>query len=280
MSIKNGVLYIVATPIGNKSDLSSRAIHILQSVTLIAAEDTRHSIPLLKEHGITTQLMALHEHNERKMLNRLTERLAAGESIALISDAGTPLISDPGFPLVRACREQGIEVSPIPGPCAAITALSAAGLPSDRFLFEGFPARTHAARIAQFERVKDIAATLIYYESSHRVEACLQDMVEVFGDQRDAVLARELTKLYETIISAPLGELVRALAADSNQRRGEFVLLIGAKTVDPDAISADAERVLSLLVAELPTKQAAALAAKITGIKKNRLYQRALELNE
>jgi len=246
---------------------------------LIAAEDTRHSMPLLKEHGITTPLMALHDHNERKALDKVIDKLSTGCSVALISDAGTPLISDPGFPLVRACRQQGFEVSPIPGPCAAITALSVAGLPSDRFLFEGFPARTSAARIAQFEAIKDIAATVIYYESSHRIEACLQDMVLAFGAQREAVLARELTKMYETVLVAPLGELLSVVGADANQRKGEFVLLVAADKRDEDAIGAEAERVLRLLLEELPTKQAAALAAKITGTKKNRLYQRALELN-
>jgi len=278
VSIKNGVLYVVATPIGNKGDLSGRAIAVLQAVSLIAAEDTRHSIPLLKEHGVGAPVMALHDHNERKVIDRVISHLTKGESVALISDAGTPLISDPGFPLVRACRQQGVEVSPIPGPCAAITALSVAGLPSDRFLFEGFPARTSAARITQFESVKALPATVIYYESSHRVEACLQDMVTVFGADRDAVLARELTKLHETILATTLGELVEQVAADANQRKGEFVLVIGAQPQKENDIGAEAERVLRLLLEEMSTKQAAALTAKITGAKKNRLYQLALEI--
>ncbi len=222
--------------------------------------------------------MALHDHNERKVIDRVIAALNEGRSVALISDAGTPLISDPGFPLVRACRQQGIEVSPIPGPCAAIAALSVAGLPSDRFIFEGFPARTSTARVAQFEAVKEQPATLIYYESSHRIEACLNDMVVAFGAQREVVMARELTKMHETVLAAPLAELVTIVAEDGNQRKGEFVLLVAAHQRDEKAVSVEAERVLRLLLDEVSTKQAAALAAKITGAKKNQLYQLALTL--
>jgi len=278
VSIKNGVLYIVATPIGNKGDFSHRAIEVLQGVSLIAAEDTRHSLPLLKEHGVAAPLMALHDHNERKVIDKVLGALVSGKSVALISDAGTPLISDPGFPLVRACREQSIVVSPVPGACAAIAALSVAGLPSDRFLFEGFPARSSAARIAQFEAVSTLPTTLIYYESSHRIEACLKDMAVAFGAQRHAVLARELTKLHETVLAAPLAELTTIVAEDPNQRKGEFVLLVAAKQRDDSVVSAEAERVLRLLLLEMSTKQAAALTAKITGAKKNQLYQFALKM--
>ncbi len=279
MSNERGILYVVATPIGNRGDLSPRAREVLEAVGLIAAEDTRHSGPLLRDLGIRTPLRALHEHNERQMTEGLLRRLEAGESIALISDAGTPLISDPGFPLVRECHRRGVRVSPVPGPSAAICALSAAGLPSDRFLFEGFPPRGGSARRERFSRLQREGATLIFYESSHRIESSLEDMAHCFGADRPAVLARELTKRHETIRLAPLGELLGLVRADPNQRRGEFVVLVaGAPPAAPGAISPEAERVLGILLQELPVKQAAAIAARITGEKKNPLYQRALEI--
>jgi 16S rRNA (cytidine1402-2'-O)-methyltransferase len=251
-------------------------VDVLSSVDLIAVEDTRHSRPLLKHLGVATPLIALHEHNERALLDRLLGRLEAGDSLALISDAGTPLISDPGFPLVRACREKNIRVLSVPGPSAAIAALSVAGLPTDRFLFEGFPARGGSARREQFSRVKDETVTLIYYESSHRIQSTLMDMVAVFGPERPGVIARELTKLYETILSAPLAQLHQTIMDDANQRKGEFVVLVAGASRDAQALDPDSERILKLLLEELPTKQAAALAARITGEKKNRLYQQAL----
>jgi 16S rRNA (cytidine1402-2'-O)-methyltransferase len=277
VSIDKGVLYVVATPIGNRDDISIRAIEVLRSVDLIAAEDTRHSRPLLQHLGIGTPLQAVHEHNERQLVDRLLARLRAGEALALISDAGTPLISDPGFPLVRACHRQGIRVSPIPGPSAAVTALSAAGLPTDRFRFEGFPARTATARREQFERLKDDTMTIVFYESSHRIAASLADMARVLGPERPAVLARELTKLHETIIHATLGELCDRVGREPDQRKGEFVVLVGGGQQDPAQLSPDTERILRVLIAQLPVKQAASLAARITGEKKNRLYQLALE---
>lgn len=275
-----GCLYVVAMPIGNRDDITERAKQVLSAVELIAVEDTRHSRPLLQTLGISTPLLALHEHNERKLVARLVEQLSAGGTIALISDAGTPLISDPGFPLVRACQQAGVRVIPVPGASALICALSAAGLPTDRFLFEGFPARTASARRDQFARLKDAAMTLVFYESSHRIVHSLADMAAVFGAERPAVLARELTKLHETIVSRPLGELVELVNGDPNQQKGEFVVLVTGAVQETQTMDPEAQRVLEILAEELPTKQAAALAAKITGIKKNLLYQQALELQQ
>jgi len=270
---------VVATPIGNLEDLSTRAIHTLQAVDLIAAEDTRHSRPLLRHFGIKTALIALHEHNERELMPRLLGQLQDGRSIALISDAGTPLISDPGFPLVRECHRQGVRVSPVPGPSAAICALSAAGLPSDRFLFEGFLPRTHAARCERLQRLKQEPCTLVFYESNHRVAESLQDMRSVLGAERPALMARELTKLHETLISAPLAELLQQVEADPMQRKGEIVLLVAGAKPEADAgQAAETLRILEILLEALPVKQAATLTARITGQKKNRLYQEALAL--
>jgi 16S rRNA (cytidine1402-2'-O)-methyltransferase len=270
---KRGRLWIVATPIGNLDDLSPRARDVLRAVALIAAEDTRHSAPLLAHAGSRSRTLALHEHNERDQAARIVERLLAGDDVALVSDAGTPLISDPGFRLVRAAREAGCEVSPVPGPCAAIAALSAAGLPSDRFTFEGFlPAKTSARR----ERLQTLAAesrTLIFYESSHRIVDSLADMVAVFGATREAVLARELTKLFETIIAAPLGIVHARVVADANQQRGEFVIIVsGAQGDEADAQLAEGRRVFALLREELPPARAAKLAAAISGAPRKLLY--------
>jgi 16S rRNA (cytidine1402-2'-O)-methyltransferase len=270
---KRGRLWIVATPIGNLDDLSPRARDVLRAVALIAAEDTRHSAPLLAHAGSRSRTLALHEHNERDHAARIVERLLAGDDVALVSDAGTPLISDPGFRLVRAAREAGCEVSPVPGPCAAIAALSAAGLPSDRFAFEGFlPAKTSARR----ERLQTLAAesrTLIFYESSHRIVDSLADMVAVFGATREAVLARELTKLFETIIAAPLGIVHARVVADANQQRGEFVIIVsGAQGDEADAQLAEGRRVFALLREELPPARAAKLAAAISGAPRKLLY--------
>lgn len=274
-----GTLYVVATPIGNLDDISARALRILREVALIAAEDTRHSIRLLQHFGIATPLAACHEHNEREQGGRFLTRLLAGEDVALISDAGTPLISDPGFHLVRAARAAGVRVVPVPGACALIAALSAAGLPSDRFSFEGFlPAKT-VGRQARLQQVAEDSRTLIFYEAPHRILECLADMREVFGAERQAVLGRELTKTFETLKGLPLGELHDWVAADSNQQRGECVLLVaGWQAPEGDeAVSGEALRVLDLLLGEMPLKRAAALAAEITGVRKNLLYQAALE---
>jgi 16S rRNA (cytidine1402-2'-O)-methyltransferase len=274
-----GKLYVVATPIGNLDDISPRALRTLREVALIAAEDTRHSFRLLQHFGITTALAACHDHNEREQGGRFVARLLAGDDVALISDAGTPLISDPGYHLVRQVRAAGIEVVPVPGPSALIAALSAAGLPSDRFIFEGFLPAKAAARRGRLELLKEEPRTLIFYEAPHRVLESVQDMASLFGKDRHAVLARELTKTFETLKGAPLGELAEWIAADSNQQRGECVLLVTGWQAPEgeDAISGEALRVLDLLLGELPVKRAAALAAEITGVRKNLLYQAALE---
>ncbi|SEI59502.1 16S rRNA (cytidine1402-2'-O)-methyltransferase [Azotobacter beijerinckii] len=273
-----GTLYVVATPIGNLDDITARALRVLRDVALIAAEDTRHSARLLQHFGIATPLAACHEHNERDHGGRFLARLQAGEDVALISDAGTPLISDPGFHLVRQARAAGIRVVPVPGPCALIAALSAAGLPSDRFVFEGFLPAKAAGRLARLEQLKEEPRTLIFYEAPHRLLECLGDLERTMGVDRLAVLARELTKTFETFRSLPLGELRAWVAEDSNQQRGECVLLVAGWQPPPEeAVSAAALRVLDLLLKEVPLKRAAALAAEITGVRKNLLYQAALE---
>jgi 16S rRNA (cytidine1402-2'-O)-methyltransferase len=278
-SAQPGTLYVVATPIGNLDDISARALRILREVALIAAEDTRHSARLLQHFGIQTPLAACHEHNERDQGGRFLARLQAGEDVALISDAGTPLISDPGYHLVRQARAAGFAVVPVPGACALIAALSAAGLPSDRFIFEGFLPAKAAGRRARLEQVREEPRTLIFYEAPHRILECLQDMREVFGADRPALLARELTKTFETLQGLPLAELCEWVAADSNQQRGECVVLVAGWQAPEgeEAVSAEALRVLDLLLAEMPLKRAAALAAEITGVRKNLLYQVALE---
>ena len=276
---KAGKLYVVATPIGNLEDMTPRAIRILSEVDLIAAEDTRHSGKLLKHFGIEAKTEALHEHNERSQVPRLIEILQAGKSIAFITDAGTPLVSDPGFHLVRSARQAGLSVIPVPGACAAIAALSAAGLPSDRFVFEGFPPAKSAARRAVFEKLREETRTLIFYESPHRILESLSEMTEIFGSGREAVLARELTKQFETVHGGTLAELSEWVKRDPHQQLGEFVILIhGVPRAEREAVDEAAEGVLRILLEELPVSQAAALAAKITGLKKNRLYEYALNL--
>lgn len=275
-----GRLYIVATPIGNREDISARAVGILRRADRIVAEDTRHSGRLLAHLGINRPMLSLHEHNELEAARRVIGCLLAGESLALISDAGTPLISDPGFSLVRDCREQGIEVVPIPGPSALLAALSVSGLPTDRFRFEGFLPRRQQARLAHLESLRSETVTLIFYESSHRVLDTLRDLVTVFGVARPMALARELTKLHETVISAPLADVFRRVEADENQRKGEFVLMLAGAEAGAASSAMDADGLLEILLDELPLKQAAALAARISGKKKNLLYQRALELSE
>lgn len=274
-----GSLYVVATPIGNLDDMSVRALKVLREVALIAAEDTRHSLRLMQHFGIATPLAACHEHNERDEGSRFIARLLAGDDVALISDAGTPLISDPGYHLVRQARAAGIQVVPVPGACALIAALSAAGLPSDRFIFEGFlPAKT-VGRKARLQLLKEEPRTVIFYEAPHRILECLQDLEEIFGADRPAVLGRELTKTFETLKGLPLGELRAFVESDSNQQRGECVVLVAgwSEPEGEDVIGAEARRVLDLLLQEMPLKRAAALAAEITGVRKNLLYQVALE---
>jgi len=277
----SGVLYVVATPIGNLLDITRRALEILQSVSLVAAEDTRHSRKLLAHYGIGTPMLALHEHNERTVTAGLLHRLEAGADIALVSDAGTPLISDPGFHLVRSVRQAGLRVVPVPGPSALTAALSVAGLPTDRFIFEGFLPAKQTARRQRLQELQDATATLVFYESSHRILSSLGDMLALFGADREATLARELTKTFETIRQANLAELHAWVTADSDQQKGEFVILVhGAAKPAVAESDAAAERVLRLLMAELPLRQAVALTAQISGIGKNVVYDYALRLKD
>ena len=276
-----GVLYVVATPIGNLLDISARALDVLRAVDLIAAEDTRHSKKLLSHYGIGTPLLAVHEHNERDITEKLLQRLIGGEDIALVSDAGTPLISDPGFYLVRAARQAHLRVIPVPGPSALIAALSVAGLPSDRFLFEGFLPSKQTARRLRLQALATATATLVMYESSHRICASLRDMVDCLGNEREATVARELTKTYETVMHGTLGELVSRVESDSNQQKGEFVVLVqGAPVRGRSEVDVEAVRMLEVLLAELPLKQAAGLVAKMTGLSKNVLYEEGLKLKQ
>ena len=279
MSNSSGILYIVATPIGNLQDLSPHAITVLKEVNLIWAEDTRHTRKLLTHFAIDTPTKALHEHNESDISAQVCDILESGQSCALVSDAGTPLISDPGFVLVREAHRRGIRVSPIPGPSAVIAALSASGLPSDRFVFEGFlPHKSHA-RQEKLKKLQRETGTLVFYESPRRLKECVDDMCSVFGAERRVVLARELTKIYETIHQSSVGEMQQFLAADDNQSRGEAVLLVeGCKDAPSDEMNVMLEDLLQVLGEELPVKQAAGIAAKLSGRKKNELYQELLRL--
>lgn len=272
-----GVLYVVATPIGNLADISSRAIETLGSVDIVAAEDTRHSAGLLSHLGLKKPLVSLHSFNEGERTAEIIALLEKGESVALVSDAGTPLISDPGFPLVRAAREAGYRVTPIPGPSALVAALSVSGLPCDRFVFEGFLPAKQGQRRARLADVVSEPRTLVYYESPHRVEACVADMAEIFGAQREVVLLRELTKTFEQIHAGTLADLVQWLAEDPNHRRGEFVVVVAgaesAETHEEDQLA-----MLRVLLGYLSVKDAAAVAARLTGSSKRQLYQLALTL--
>jgi 16S rRNA (cytidine1402-2'-O)-methyltransferase len=279
-AVSNATLYVVATPIGNLEDMTPRAVRVLSSVDLIAAEDTRHSGKLLRHFGIPTEMVALHEHNERVQVPKLLERLRNGKSIALISDAGTPLVSDPGYLLVRAAHEAGLPVVAIPGASALIAALSVSGLPSDRFTFEGFLPARGVARQAALERVRGEARTLIFYEAPHRILESIEDMAQVFGQEREATIARELTKQFETVRRGTFAELFAWMTRHEEQQRGEFVVLVhgAARTEEATEETAEAERILQILLAELPVSQAAELAARISGAPKNQLYRRALAL--
>jgi 16S rRNA (cytidine1402-2'-O)-methyltransferase len=279
VSQRPGVLYVVATPIGNLEDISARALKVLTHVQVVAAEDTRHSGTLLAHFGIRAALISLHDHNEAERAPLLVARLQAGESVALISDAGTPLISDPGFDLVRAARAAGITVTPIPGASALVAALCVSGLPTDRFVFEGFLPAKAAARRERLAALTGESRTLVFYESVHRLKESLEDMAMVFGPARSAVLARELTKLHEGVQEASLQGLVEWAASDPAAGKGEVVVMVaGTEAQESLVLDAEAERVLKALLKELPVKQAASLAAEITGLKKNLLYDRALEL--
>jgi len=273
-------LFVVATPIGHLDDMSYRAIDVLKSVSLIAAEDTRTSAQLMKHFNISTPLTACHEHNESNKIDILIQKLLNGEDMALISDAGTPLISDPGFKLVRAAQANGIRVIPVPGACAAIAALSAVGLPSDRFSFQGFLASKQSQRLQQLEKLKDETQTLIFYEAPHRILDSVKDMAAVFGTDRPVGFAREITKTFETIKKMALGELVEFIAADHHQQKGEIVLVVGGASEEKDIEQEKLDQLLQRLLQDLSVKAASQLAADLTGIKKKIAYQRALELSQ
>lgn len=272
-----GKLFVVATPIGNLADLSPRAQRVLSEVDLIAAEDTRHSQHLLDHVGLRRPMLSLHEHNEQARASQLIERLQQGQSVALISDAGTPLISDPGYGLVNRVRAAGLEVSPIPGPCALIAALSASGLPTDRFVFEGFLPAKSSHRRQKFEQLATESRTIVCYESTHRILDSLQDLAAVWGSERSMVLAKELTKAYERLQAGSIGEILDWLQADPLRQKGEFVLVLaGVIPVKTEELPEGALRVLQILLAELPLKQAASLAAEISGCRRKELYDWAV----
>lgn len=271
-------LFVVATPIGHLDDMTYRAIEILKSVKLIAAEDTRTSAQLLKHFNITTPLTACHDHNESHKIEQLIEKLKQGENIALISDAGTPLISDPGFKLVRAAQENNIRVTPVPGACAAIAALSAVGLPSDRFSFQGFLSSKSSQRKATLEQLKNETQTLIFYEAPHRILDCIKDMAEIFGADRAVGFAREITKTFETIKKMTLAELVDFIEHDHNQQKGEIVLVVAGANGTKEPTQSELDTLLIRLLQDLSVKASAQLASDLIGIKKKIAYQRALEL--
>ncbi|MDD5463087.1 MAG: 16S rRNA (cytidine(1402)-2'-O)-methyltransferase [Methylococcales bacterium] len=282
MSTEYGKLYVVATPIGNLADISFRAVALLKQVDLIAAEDTRHVKMLLQHYGISNKLISLHQHNEDKASVMLLEKLRSGESIALVSDAGTPLLSDPGMPLVKMVKDAGLDVVPIPGACALIAALSAAGLPVTRFCFDGFSPRTSSARKSYFQERLSHPSTWVFYESSHRVLASLQDMAEIIPLDRQIVIARELTKLHETIVKASLGDALELVEQNDNMRKGEFVVIVDGAAVDKkeQIITDEQKRILSALLRECSIKSAVAMAVEITGAKKKALYQAALDMQK
>lgn len=274
-----GRLYVVATPIGNLSDVSARARETLAAADVVAAEDTRHTGQLLAKLGLDRPLVSLHEHNEAARAAGLVERLCRGETVALVSDAGTPLVSDPGFHLVRAAIAAGVVVSPVPGPCAAVAALSVAGLPTDRFCFEGFLPARRAARLARLGELLAEPRTLVFYESPQRLAQSLGDMQAALGGLRQAVVARELTKLFETVYHGTLEELATRAASDADMGRGEVVCVVaGASPLPSGDGGAELDRVLGVLLEALPASQAAGVAAKLTGARRNDCYQRALAL--
>ena len=275
----SGKLFVVATPIGNLEDLTPRARQTLAEVSLIAAEDTRHTGRLLMHIGCKTRLMALHDHNEERAVGGIIKTLVDGDNVALVSDAGTPLVSDPGFRLVRAAHEAGIEVSPIPGASAVTAALSAAGIPTDRFCFEGFAPSKPVARRHWLENLKEERRTLVIYESVHRIDECLADMVAVFGPERQAFIGRELTKLHEQCVQESLGELLRQIDDKTIVGKGEFVVVVSGSAEEQES-PLEVDRLLRALATRLSAKDSAKVAAEATGLKRNALYERLLELKD
>jgi 16S rRNA (cytidine1402-2'-O)-methyltransferase len=266
-------LFIVATPIGNLGDFTQRAIDTLKSVDLVAAEDTRHSRTLLVSHGIDKPMVALHEHNEENMAPKLVERLLGGESIALISDAGTPLLSDPGFRLVRLAIEHQVRIVPLPGPSSIVTALSVAGIATDRFVFEGFLPARQAARIARLNELSTESRTLVFFESSHRIKDSLADLGQVLGPDRQLAVCRELTKQFETILRGSIEQVRAAVEADNNQQKGEFVLVVAGSSENLDQNMANALNMSRALQEYLSASQSARVAAKLCGVSRRDLYE-------
>ncbi len=282
MTTELGKLYVVATPIGNLADISFRAVETLKQVDLIAAEDTRHIKMLLHTYQINNKVMSLHEHNEEKAALIVLEKLAQGDSIALVSDAGTPLVSDPGMPLVKQAKEKGFSVVPIPGACALIAALSVSGMAMSRFSFEGFSPRTSSARKTFFAERAELAYTWVFYESSHRILASLYDLAEIVSPSREIVIAREMTKIHETIVKTTVGQAIERVESDSDMTKGEFVVIVaGLERNDKDSVLTEEQsKVLAILLKECSIKTAVALAAEITGARKKSLYQQALLLQK
>ena len=276
-----GELYLVATPIGDMTDIAPRALDILNTVDIVAVEDKRRSSRLFSHFGIKTPMISYHDHSEEKQVKKIIDELLCGKSVALISDAGTPLISDPGFKLVNAAKDKSIKVSPIPGPCALIAAISASGLPSNRFIFEGFLPAKSIARITKIQNISADSRTIIFYEAPHRILETLIDMIKVIGPSRKIVLARELTKTYETFISGTLKGVLEIIEKDLNQQKGEIVIVLaGADSSEKKIETQDSKRILSVLLEDLPLKQAVSLGSRITGVQKNIFYKLALDLKK
>jgi 16S rRNA (cytidine1402-2'-O)-methyltransferase len=275
--VEKGCLYIVATPIGNLDDITYRAVQVLKEVDAIAAEDTRHSKKLMQHLGVTTPLVALHEHNENALSEKIIKRLERGESLALISDAGTPLISDPGFPLVNQAHKAGLKIIPVPGASSVLAALSVSGLPTDRFVFEGFLPSKKTARQNRLRELEKETRTLILFETPHRIAVALADLTEVLGEDREIVIARELTKTHEEVIRGSVGQVLEAASSEALQERGEFVLVLAGNGNKQSAIDDQALKIFDLLMEELPLKTSALLAAKITGLKRKDFYNEGLK---
>jgi len=270
---QQGVLYVVATPIGNLGDVSDRMRHTLANVCKIAAEDTRRTKQLLSHIGVDTPCFSFHDHNERQKLEYIVQLLESGDSVALVSDAGTPLISDPGYPLVSELRAKKMKVVAIPGPCALVSALSIAGLPSDRFIFEGFLPSKSSARLNTLKNIADETATSIFYESSHRIKSCLKDMAEAFGSDRRVIIARELTKTFETVLDDSVAGLIETLNADPNQSKGEFVVMVRGADKKSNELSKESQQLAIKLSEYLPKKQAAKITSEMFGDKKKLIYE-------
>jgi len=275
--VEKGCLYIVATPIGNLDDITYRAVQVLMEVDAIAAEDTRHSKKLMQHLGVTTPLVALHEHNENALSEKIIKRLERGESLALISDAGTPLISDPGFPLVNQAHKAGLKIIPVPGASSVLAALSVSGLPTDRFVFEGFLPSKKTARQKRLRELEKETRTLILFETPHRITVALADLAEVLGEDREIFMARELTKTHEEVKRSSVGQVLEAASSGALQERGEFVLVLAGNGNKQSAIDDQALKIFDLLLEELPLKTSASLAAKITGLKRKDFYNEGLK---